>query len=188
MRTRTYGFDMLWPRLAAFGLLLTLALLIPALGWPQPVTGPLVNALLLITVGTLGLWPALALGLVTPLGGALHGVLPLPLLVMIPFIMLGNAALVTLYHALAGRSRWLGLAVGAVAKFAVLYGAVTFFVARPLELALGGPAKAVVMPPAIVNMMSWPQLVTAVAGGLLAFAVLRAGTVRNQVSRRNLVS
>lgn len=184
MKTRTYALDTVWPRLAAFGLLLTLALLIPALGWPQPITGPLVNAVLLITVETLGLWPAIGLGLLTPLGGALHGVLPLPLIAMLPFIMLGNATLVSLYNAFRLRNRWLALGVAAVGKFAVLYGAVTFLVVRPLTVAFGGPARTVVMPAAIVNMMSWPQLVTAVAGGLLAFAIL--GGLRNQVSARNL--
>ncbi len=94
-------------------------------------------------------------------------------MVMIPFIMLGNATLVAVYDRLRRHNRWLALGVAALAKFGVLYGAATFFVARPLELALGGPARTVVMPAAIVNMMSWPQLVTAVAGGLLAFAVLR---------------
>lgn len=173
MRTNIYRLDTVWPRLAAFGLLLTLALLIPALGWPQPVTGPLVNALLLVTVETLGLWPAIGLGMVTPFGGLLHGVLPLPLAVMIPFIILGNAALVVVYNRLRPYNRWLALGVAAAAKFAVLYGAVTFLVARPLELALNGAARTVVVPAAIVNMMSWPQLVTALAGGLLAFAVLR---------------
>ncbi len=114
-----------WPRLAAFGLFLVLALLIPALAWPQPVTGPLVNALLLITVETLGLWPAIGLGLVTPLGGLLHGVLPLPLAVMVPFIMAANAVLVAVYDRLRTRNRWLALGVAAVAKFALLYAAVS---------------------------------------------------------------
>ncbi len=174
MRTNAYRLDMIWPRLAAFGALLALALLIPALAWPQPVTGALVNALLLITVETLGLGPAIALGMVTPLGGLLHNVLPLPLAVMIPFIMLGNATLVSLYNALRERNRYLALGVAAVAKFGVLLTAVSFFAARPLTLALSGAPRTVVMPAAIVNMMSWPQLVTSVAGGLLAFAALRA--------------
>src|SRR5512143_2460767 len=123
-KTNTLPFDAAWPRLALFGLVLTLALLIPALGWPQPITGPLVNALLLIAVETLGVWPAIGLGMVTPLGGLLHGVLPLPLSVMIPFIMLGNATLAITYNALRLRSRWLALGLAALAKFAVLYAAV----------------------------------------------------------------
>lgn len=179
MRTQAFTLDTLWPRVATFGLFLILALLIPALGWPQPVTGPLVNALLLIAVETLGLWPAIALGCLTPLGGLLHGVLPLPLAVMVPFIMLGNATLVTAYNALHLRNRWLALGVAAAAKFGLLYAAVTFFAVRPLELALSGGVAKVAMPAAIVYTMSWPQLVTAIAGGLIAFAVLRV--FRNRV-------
>lgn len=186
MKTRTYPFDAVWPRVGLFGALLAAALVIPAFGWPQPITGTLVNALLLLSVEFLGVGPAIALGTLTPLGGLLHGVLPLPMAVMIPFIMLGNATLVSLYGALRGRNRFLALGAAAVAKFALLYAAVTVLAARPLELMLGGAAKTVAMPPALVNMMAWPQLVTAVAGGLLAFAVLRA--LRNQGSARNLVS
>ncbi|MGE5602031.1 MAG: hypothetical protein ACM30E_03210 [Nitrososphaerales archaeon] len=40
MQTNTYRLDVVWPRLALFGLLLTLALLIPALGWPQSISNP----------------------------------------------------------------------------------------------------------------------------------------------------
>ncbi len=173
MRVNTYRLDFLWPRLAAFGVLLALALLIPALGWPQPVTGPLVNALLLITAETLGPAPAVALGLVTPLGGLLHGVLPLPLAVMIPFIMLGNATFVALYATLHRRNRWVALVAAAVSKFGLLCAAVNLWAVHPLALTVDGVRRTVTMPVAFVNMLSWPQLVTAFAGGLLAFAVLR---------------
>jgi hypothetical protein len=55
----------------------------------------------------------------------------------------------------------------------VLLAAATLLASGPLTLPMGGVAKVVGMPAAPVAMMSWPQLVTAVAGGLLAFAVLR---------------
>ena len=71
------------------------------------------------------MWPAIALGMVTPLGGLLHGVLPLPLMVMIPFIMLGNATLVGVYNALRRPESLAGARRRAVAKFGVLYAAVT---------------------------------------------------------------
>jgi hypothetical protein len=173
MQTRAYSFDTVWPRIGLFGLLLVAALAIPAFGWPQPVTGTLVNALLLLAVELLGVGPAIALGALTPLGGLMHGVLPLPMAVMIPFIMLGNATLVSLYGALRGRNRFLAVGAAAAAKFALLYAAVTVLAARPLELALTGAAKTVTMPPALVQMMAWPQLVTALAGGLLMLALLR---------------
>jgi len=41
-------------------------------------------------------------------------------------------------------------------------------VARPLSLAMGGSAQAVALPAAMVEMMRWPQLATALVGGALA--------------------
>jgi hypothetical protein len=161
------------PPLTRFGVLVVLALLIPAFGWPQPVTGPLVNALLIVTADILGLGPALALGLLTPFGGVLHGVLPVPLVVMTPFIALGNAALVVAYQALKLRGRWLALGIAAVSKFAVLFAAVNLLAARPPTLGLGDTTQLVSIPAAFIQMMSWPQLITALAGGLLASAFLR---------------
>jgi hypothetical protein len=161
-----------WLNLARAGIFLALALLVPSLGLPQPITGPLVNALLILAVETAGLGTALLAGMVTPMAAPLHGVLPLPLMVMIPFIALGNAALVSVYSALRPRNRWLGLVAGAAAKFAVLFAAVTWLAACPLSLVIEGTARSVALPAALVRMMSWPQFATALAGGLIALGVL----------------
>ncbi|MHB0858038.1 MAG: ECF transporter S component [Anaerolineae bacterium] len=167
----------LWTRtkdyagLGRFAGALTMALLIPNLGLPQWITGALVNALLLLSVDALGLSQTLVIGMVTPLAAALRGVLPLPLMVMIPFIALGNALFVSLYSAVRPANRWLALAVGALAKFALLYGAVTVLVAHPLRLVLAGASQPVNIPATILHMMSWPQLATALAGGLIAWTV-----------------
>ena len=160
-------------KLARTALFLVLAVLIPTLGLPQPVTGPLVNALLILAVETAGLGTALVVGILTPMAALLHGVLPLPLLVMIPFIALGNATLTSVYNALRARNRLLALAAGATAKFMLLSIAVTWLAARPLSLLAGGAAQAVILPASLVQMMLWPQLVTAVAGGLIALGALR---------------
>jgi hypothetical protein len=184
MRTTSYSLELvaLWPRLASFGLLLALALLIHAFGWAQPVSGPLANAVLLIGAELLGAGPAIALGALTPLGGLLHGVLPLPLAAMTPFIVLGNAVLVRLYCALRDRNRCLALLVAAVAKFALLFSAVTTLAVGPLHSLSGGTNSA--MPAAMIHTMSWPQLGTALAGGLIAFAVLRILSPRVSMGRR----
>lgn len=150
---------------------LALGLLIPNLGLPQWLTGPLVNALLLLSVDGIGLGEALAIGAITPLAAALRGVLPLPLLVMVPFIALGNATYVSLYAGLRPANRWLALGVASLCKFALLYTAVTVLVAHPLKLALAGATQVVALPQAIVQMMAWPQLATALAGGLIAWGV-----------------
>jgi hypothetical protein len=163
-----------WNRLALTLGLIGLGVLIPQLGLPQAITGPLVNALLILTVETAGIGPAVLVGLTTPLSALAHGVLPLPLMVMIPFIGIANAVLSTIYGALRTRSRWLALAAGAVLKFAWLYGVTSWLIAYPLQIAISGAAQPVALPPALVSMMQWPQLVTALAGGLI-FSGLQFG-------------
>lgn len=158
------------PIVKAIGFLAAIAaaLLVLSFGWPQAITGVLINALLLVTAFWVGLPQALILGIITPLGGALRGVLPLPMVVMIPFIALGNATLVSVYSVLRRRGAGLALLVAAVAKFAVLAGAVALLQYAPLTLTSAGGANAVVIPQSLAVMMRWPQLATALAGGLLA--------------------
>ncbi len=174
----------LWSSSARFVLLVTLAMLITSMGLSQWITGPLVNALLLLTVGWAGVSQAILVGMLTPLGAAVRGVLPLPLLAMIPFIALGNAVLVSVYAGLQRKHKALALVVAAVAKFALLYAAVTLLTVRPLHLMIGGNAQALALPEAMVQMMSWPQLGTALAGGLLALGVERArGYLRSRARK-----
>ncbi len=167
-----------WVHAARLLALITLALLIPALGLPQWITGPLVNALLLLTVTWAGLSEAILVGMLTPLGAAVRGVLPLPLLVMTPFIALANALFVSTYAALQrralqrqGKHPGVALVAAAGAKFALLTLCVSLLVARPPHLLIGGNAQVVALPETIINMMRWPQLATALAGGLLALGV-----------------
>src|SRR5512135_1340195 len=117
-----------WAPLAKLALLLGLAFVIPNMGWSQPATGTLVNALLLLSVEWSGVGSAMMVGMVTPVAAAARGVLPLPLLVMVPFIALANATLVATYGALRERNRVVALVVAASVKFALLYGAVTLLV------------------------------------------------------------
>ena len=65
--SRTLNPSLSWPLVARTGLLVVLGLLIPRLGLPQPITGPLVNCLLILSVEMLGVGPALFVGMVTPL-------------------------------------------------------------------------------------------------------------------------
>lgn len=148
-------------------------LFITNLGLPQPITGPLVNALLILTVEWAGPGQAVLVGMVTPVGAAVRGILPLPLLMMIPFISLANALLVGLYGLLRKKNRWLALGAAASAKALFLYGTTQFFIAKPLHLEMGGREQVVVITDAFLTLMSWPQWVSAIAGGLLAFGVLR---------------
>lgn len=161
----------IWTGATRFALALAAALAVTNMGLPQYVTGPLVNALLLLTLEWCGLGQAMAVGMITPMGAALRGILPLPLWVMMPFIAVGNAAFVGVFHLLRERSRVVALVAAAVVKFAWLSGAVTALVVWPLHVAVGGNVAAVAIPQSIINMMRWPQLGTALVGGILAFGV-----------------
>jgi hypothetical protein len=170
-RETTWFSETEWSTLARLVALMGTGLLVTNLGMPQWITGPLVNALLILAVLWGGVSQAIFVGMVTPLGAALSGTLPLPLLVMIPFIALGNAAFVSTFSSLYGKNRWLALAVSAVVKAGLLYVAVSVLVARPLSLVIAGQPQSIVMPGSIVNMMGWTQVLTALAGGLIAFGV-----------------
>lgn len=150
---------------------LALSLLIPYLGMPQWITGPLVNALLLIVPLQLGATQAIVVGMVTPMAALLRGVLPLPLAIMIPFIALGNALYVAAFRRIEDRNRWIALGVAASSKYALLQSAILILTWRPLALAAGGGQTALAIPNAIATMMSWPQLLTALAGGLMALGI-----------------
>ena len=172
VRVRALSRNSSWIQVARLGMLIALGLLIPRLGLPQPITGPLVNALLILSVEMMGVGPATFVGMVTPLSALLNGVLPLPLMVMIPFIALGNVTLMGLYGTLRTRNRWLAMGVGAIAKFAWLYAAVEWMIARPLTVSVGAAPQAVPIPAALAQMMQWPQLATALVGGAIAFAIM----------------
>ena len=133
------------------------------------ITGTLVNALLIVSVRSCGLWPGVFVSVLSPVMAKLVGIGPLWSL--IPFIALGNTTLVLVWH-FAGKGlrnrKYLAavipLAAGALAKAAVLYLGIVRL-AVPL-LRLPQPQAA-----AISAMFSLPQLITALLGGILALPV-----------------
>ena len=137
----------------------------------QLVTGSLVNLILIISVMTCGFTSGLTVALVSPIFANLIGIAPLWMLT--PFIMAGNAALVTIWHTM-GRMKFadtrivlvLTLIMAAVCKSATLYVGVVRL-AIPLFLNLPEQQAAVVS-----VMFSLPQLFTATTGGALALVVL----------------
>jgi hypothetical protein len=141
---------------------------IVALGLPQLITGTLVNAVLFTMAEYVGMEYAVTLGIFTPLCAMISGVLPLPLLAMAPVIALANAVLVVSYGLLK-RFTVFGLIVPAILKFSFLY-AVTFVLLKnPLQVSMSGQAQILALPQNFIIMLRWPQLATALAGGMLFF-------------------
>jgi len=149
-----------------------LALLIVAQVATRPfgnsiLTGSLNNMLFILTVMVCGLSSAIILGVISPVIALLLGMAPFwPFL---PVIICGNLVLVSLWHFIALKDRDSGkarkviaLVVAAVIKFLVLYIGIVSFVV-PLVLGLEEPQAS-----AVSAAFSWPQIVTASIGGVLA--------------------
>lgn len=146
-------------------LLLALTLAVQMMGFPQLVTGPLVNFFLFISVIFVGIGGGAAIGALTPWIALSRGILPAPLAPMVPFIILGNLSLVILFGLLRKLNKYLAITVAAVVKFLILASGVRFFVQVPAPV-----AKA----------MQTPQLITALAGGV--FALIIAELLKDRVS------
>lgn len=125
------------------------------------IIGSLVNACLLIALETAGLGAAAAIAVVAPVVAYLQGLLFLP--VFVPAVALGNLLYVLLFRAVLARGRALAIGLSSAGKAAFLFAAFTWL----LTLVSVPPALAA----GLMFAMSWPQLVTTVAGGVLATVV-----------------
>lgn len=145
-----------------FVALLAVAIFAPALG-VQAVTGTLVNATLFIAAAWLGIGGAVLIGIIPSVVSSVTGLLPAALWAMVPFIILSNVLLIVSFSALGKKSYWQGMVAASVLKFALLSAVssllIGYFVSEKVA------AK-------IALMMSWPQLFTALSGGILAAFVL----------------
>ncbi len=151
-------------------LCLGILLSVQSAGFPQPVTGTLVNTILLLTAMAVSPYWAVAIGFISPLLGIVRGVVPAAMMPALAFIGLGNMVYLVVFL-LTERTGFPRIQVpavilGASAKYALLW------MAANLVLELPGPARA---------MLGLPQLGTALAGGLLAVLMQqplsRAGVV-----------
>ncbi|MDD5146136.1 MAG: iron hydrogenase [Candidatus Pacebacteria bacterium] len=149
--------------LAKFGTLLGVAIIAPLLH-QQLITGTIVNAVLFASTIFLG-WPAaVTIGVLPSLFALAFGTLPQPLALMIPFIVASNAILVISFYFLKSKGFWLAVLAAAFLKFLFLLAASQLII----KIALNGPiAKS------IAQMMSLPQLITALLGGVLVYCALR---------------
>jgi hypothetical protein len=126
----------------------------------QIITGSLVNATLFIATILFGIKGAILVGLLPSFISLSTGLLPPALIPMIPFIIMGNAIMIITFNYLKEKNYWLGIILSASLKFIFLLGFSTMI----FDLFFPGRISSV-----IITMMSWPQLITALIGGLLAY-------------------
>lgn len=149
--------------LVKFVAILSLSILAP-LFKIQFITGPIVNALLFIATVILGSSSALLIGLLPSVISFSTGLLPFVLAPMIPFIMIGNSLLVVTFAYFYKKNYWLGVIMAAFLKFFFLFLSsqilVNFFLKSTLAVK-------------VASMMNWPQLATALVGGVIAYSFLK---------------
>jgi hypothetical protein len=148
-----------------FLMFLTVSTLAPLTG-NQFISGTVVNCVLILTTTVLGVHYGLLVGVIPSTIALATGLLPAVLAPVVPYIILGNIILVVAFAYLKNVNYWLGAVSGAVLKFGLLTGATSLVIGL---LSKQNTAAGV------VYMMSWPQLVTALAGGLVAFGLLKPG-------------
>ena len=150
-----------------FTALLSVSIIAPLFHF-QPITGPIVNACLFIATAILGVQAGIMLGLLPSLVALSVGTLPTPLAPMVPFIMASNAILVVVFAwcqtSVRHMSDTVAVVIASVLKFLFLFS--TSYIVIHLISQKPIAQKA-------ATMMSWPQLTTALLGGLLAFAILK---------------
>lgn len=141
------------------GILLAVALAVQMGGFPQPITGPLINTILYLAALLVGGWSGIIIGICTPVIAFMRGILPAPLGPMIPFIALGNGALVVVFSILKGKNKIFGIIIASLVKYLILFTAVSYIVDVPDKIA---------------QIMSLPQLFTALSGGVIAILAYKA--------------
>jgi ABC-type Co2+ transport system permease subunit len=139
--------------------------------------------MLLLTVLIVNPIGAVILGCITPIMALIRGQLPSVLAPAVPFIMIGNALLVLIFAFLLKRIQFqknnfvlirYGLALFFAAFIKFIWLALAARLILPIIIGLQIPRK-------FITVMTFPQLITAIAGGIFAFCLyellVRAGIV-----------
>jgi len=117
-------------------------------------------AALLMSVILLGMRGAVLLSLLPSLVSLSFGLLPMVMAPMVPFIIMGNIILVYVFNLLREKNFFLGLIPGALLKFSFLFLISNFVISFFVKQAVADK---------VALMMSYPQLITALMGGLLVY-------------------
>lgn len=124
----------------------------------QWLTGTLVNATLFLAAYYLPLINAVLISVIPSTIALSHGLLPFPMATFIPYIIFSNILLIASFKFLKEKPLF-GILVGSFIKFSFLY-FLTFLFFKQINTPL-------------VSMFHWPQLATALAGGLLFISGLK---------------
>ncbi len=145
------------------GLLLAIALAIQSFHLPTFVTGPAINAVLIIAVAFTGVSGSILIGSITPLAALAMGIVQPVTVPLVPVIMAANATLGIVFHLLRKRNNYLAVTVAALAKYLAFYIGINFIIVF-VNIKIPAPVLAV---------FQLPQLFTALVGGFLGVEVTK---------------
>ncbi len=143
--------------------LLSVAIIVP-LFHQQMLTGPIINATLFVATAVLGVSGGILVGLIPSVVALSAGLLPPVLAPMVPFIMVSNTIMILTFHLLKERGYWQGMIMASLLKFVFLYSTSAVVVNLLLQKEVASQVSL---------MMSWPQLLTALIGGCLAYIFIK---------------
>ncbi len=157
-------------QMAKFLTLAGLAIFLPFYLHIQLLTGPIVNAILILTLFLVGMREAMIVALVPSIVALGRGLLPPVLAPMVPFIMISNVLFIItidyFYNNIKNNEKgyWVGILSGSLLKFLFLLVNTNLIVTLVLNKNLA--AK-------IAQITGVAQFATAIAGGFIAWFILK---------------
>lgn len=127
------------------------------------VVGSAVNACLLLAAAITGCKAALIIACLSPIIAFLQQALPLPIFIL-P-VAVTNMAYAVAYKMTVPHSYWLAIALASAMRMATLYVTSTW----AFDIANLPPTQAMLLQ----AVMSWPQLVTGIIGGIFCWLLLK---------------
>ena len=124
----------------------------------QWITGTIINSILFISCYRLGFVNAVLVAVTPSIVAITRGLLPVSMATMLPFIIASNIILLSSFSFLNFKSLIAKIVTASTLKFAFLF-FVAYFVLN--------------LPSAFRVMMSYPQLITAISGGLIAYFIIQ---------------
>ena len=124
----------------------------------QIITGTIVNATLFVAVAVVGLRAGFVLSIIPSMVAVATGLLPIILAPIIPYIIISNMILVTVFDKI--ENKVLGILLASLSKFAFLFIISHFVITFLLDSNF------------LSIMFSWTQFFTAIMGGCLAYIIL----------------
>lgn len=159
----------LWTLFFSFSAILA-PILLAHIPQNQLLVGTIVNASLFGAVWQVGWLGAFWVAVLPSTVALIKGTLPLPMATLIPFIIFSNLILVFVFHLLP-KKNLLSIFLSASLKFIFLFSINLFFT---------GKISAI-----FLKMLSWPQLITALAGGLLIWIIKESKTTVQKNFKRH---